>query len=275
MTDSIVYNVSVEMIEKYRGRNLIVRSHDPSDLVKKLHEKDLNRLSNVQIHALGVGIDDLSGWEYAVPIDLVVLNPVTDLPLLYQYAPLLANHAIRVSVPVVPGFLNLAKLAISLDFSVKLEVLQPARTLVDEMIQLAHYYLHQSTVSKPIEYFHSMFLAFYHNTPITIWTIQEEDPTRVRYITDQGEEALSKRFTEMGSTPDRVAFIKESIETPAAFLEECGTCEFRANCSGYFKWPRKDYSCTGAKAVFHMLKDAALELRKDLAQLGERGENRS
>ncbi|MBF0525405.1 MAG: hypothetical protein HQK56_09955 [Deltaproteobacteria bacterium] len=261
------------MIEKYRGQNLIVRSHDPSELVKKLNQEDLDKLSYVQIHTLGLGIDDLLSWEYAVPIDLVVQNPLTDLPLLYQYAPLLTNHAVRVSVPVAPGFLNLAKLAVSLDFSVKLEILQPDRTLFEEMIQLAHYYLHQSTVSKPIEYFHSLFLAFYHNTPLTLWSIQEEDPTRIRYITDQGEEAVSKRFTEMGPAPDSASLIKEFIEERAALQAECDACEFRVNCSGYFKWPRPDYNCDGAKSVFRMLKDAAIELRKDLAQLGERGEN--
>jgi hypothetical protein len=50
---------------------------------------------------------------------------------------------------------------------------------------------------------------------------------------------------------------------------ECCDCEFFENCGGYFKWPHKSYDCSGVKAVFRTLKDAAIELRQDLNEFNE------
>ena len=45
---------------------------------------------------------------------------------------------------------------------------------------------------------------------------------------------------------------------------ECCECEFFAHCGGYFKWPRKDYDCSGVKTLFRTLRDASAALRHDL-----------
>jgi hypothetical protein len=50
---------------------------------------------------------------------------------------------------------------------------------------------------------------------------------------------------------------------------ECCGCEYFENCGGYFKWPRKDYECSGVKTVFRVLKEAAGELRRDLDEFNE------
>jgi hypothetical protein len=63
----------------------------------------------------------------------------------------------------VPGFGNVVKLAVSLNCAVKIEGGQPDESLVAELQRLARFYLHQSTVSEPIEFFHSLFLAMYHH----------------------------------------------------------------------------------------------------------------
>ena len=210
-------------------------------------------------------IDGLMRWEHAVPVDLVVQDPEADLPLLYRYSPLLAERPVRVSVPVAPGFSKVVKLALSLNFAVKLERSQPEPAVIEELLQVAGLYLHQSTVSQPVEYIHSMFLAFYRGDPVTLWAVQEEDPPRNRYITDQGEETISRRFAGVDLKYGIASFIKEFTEELLSEKQECSDCEFFESCSGYFKWPRKEYRCDGVKALFQTLKDAAEELREDLS----------
>jgi hypothetical protein len=157
------------------------------------------------------------------------------------------------------------KLALSLDFAVKLELSQPEPAAMEELLQVAGLYLHQSTVSQPVEYIHSMFLSFYHGDPVTLWTVQEEDPALVRYVTDQGAETLSPRFAGVDLKYGVASFIQAFTEELLSDKQECSDCGFFEHCRGYFKWPKKDYRCDGVKILFQGLKEAAAELRKDLA----------
>ena len=276
MIESIVYNIPATRIEAYRGRDLIVRSPDPSELLKKLVLGDLKRIACLQILGTGGSIDPLLRWGPSIPVDLVVQDPEADLPLLYRYAPLPADRPVRVSVPVVPGFSKVVKLALSLNFAVKLEISQPEPALIEELLRVATLYLHQSTVSQPVEFIHSIFLGFYNRNPVTLWAIQEEDPDLFRYVTDLGEETLSRRFSGVELKYGVASFIKEFTAALLSEKQECGNCAFYESCAGYFKWPRREYRCDGVKALFRTLQTAAEELRADLAAFDTPGEeNRS
>jgi hypothetical protein len=276
LSDSIVYNIPDTMIEAYRGRNLIVRGHDPSMMVQRLATHDVETLAYLQILGAGGNLDGLMRWEHAVPLDLVVQDLEADLPLLYRYTPMRAERPVRVSVPVMPGFSKVVKLALSLDFAVKLELFQPEPAVMRELLQVAGLYLHQSTVSQPVEFIHSMFLAFYHGDPVTLWTVQEEDPSHNRYITDHGTETISRRFAGVDLKYGVLSFIERFTEELHTEKQECSDCESFHGCLGYFKWPRKEYRCDGVKAVFKNIKDAALELRKDLSSFhSPKGKDRS
>jgi hypothetical protein len=272
LTKSIVYNIPATMIEAFRGRDLIVRSHDPSEVLQKLAQDDLERLAYLQILGTGGSIDSLLRWGPSIPVDLVVQDPEADLPLLYRYAPLPADRPVRVSVPVVPGFSKVVKLALSLNFAVKLELSQPEPALIEELLRVATLYLHQSTVSQPVEFIHSIFLGFYNRTPLTLWALQEEEPALFRYVTDQGAETLSRRFAGVELKYGVASFIKEFTTALLSEKQECGDCRFFENCAGYFKWPRREYRCDGVKALFRTLQAAAEELRADLAAFDTPGE---
>jgi hypothetical protein len=244
----IIYKVPVALIDTYRGCKLIVRADDPRQLSEALQDLNPAELLYVQLLSLPTDIDLLRQWQISIAVDLVLSDPVKDFPRLYQYTELLDRRPVRVSLPVVSGFSKAVKLAVALRFAVKLEVTQPGPGLIEELAQMLNLYLHQSTAAQPVEYFHSSFLAFYHQHPVTLWTIQEEDPTVFRYITAQGEEALMGRLTDSA---------------------ECHRCEFFAYCGGYFKWPRPEFSCDGVKTLFRTLQAAAAELRRDLAAFAE------
>jgi hypothetical protein len=261
----MVYNIPISLFDAYRGRDLIVRSREPSEVVQRLALEDLERVAYLQVIGAGAEIDCLLRWKNSIPVDLVVQQPEADLPLLYRYAPLAADRPVRISVPVVAGFGKVVKLALSLNFAVKLELSQPGPELIEELLRVATLYLHQSTVSRPVEYFHSIFLAFYHRAPVSLWVVQEEDPSSIRFVTDQGEETLSKRFAGAKLKPQVACFIKGFTAELLSEKRECCDCEFLEHCAGYFKWPQPEYRCEGVRTLFQTLKDAAEQLRTDLA----------
>ena len=146
--------------------------------------------------------------------------------------------------------------------------------LVTELQQLARFYLHQATVTEPVEFFHSLFQALYHRSPVNLWTIQEEDPFLVRYITDQGEETVPGRLAGAALPQEFSTVVQQLQEGPTVGEGECPGCEFLLNCQGYFKWPRREYRCDGVKALLHILLSAAEELRVDLASFQASGAGR-
>jgi hypothetical protein len=272
LTDTITYTIPVSLADAYRGHRTIVRTHDPSEITTTFYDGIPERLRHIRLLSLDGDIEDLKDWAPGIPIDLAIRDPRRELPLLYRCAPLLSTHPLRVSVPLVPGFGAVVKLAASLNFAVKIEGGQPDQELTGEMLHIARYYLHRTTVTEPIEFFHSLFLAFYHRDPLTLWAIQEEDPSLVCYVTDQGEEMMSGRFAEGETNQGFSLFTRELQEEIASGQGECAGCEFLMNCLGYFKWPRREYPCDGVTALMRTLRDAAEELRRDVASFQSRSE---
>jgi len=272
VTDTITYSIPVSLTDAYRGHKTIVRTHDASEITTKFSDAIPEGLCHIRLLSLDGDIEHLKNWAPGVPIDLAIREPRRELPLLYRYAPLLSAHPLRVSVPLVPGFGAVVRLAASLNFAVKVEGGQPDQALTGEMLQIVGYYLHRTTVTEPIEFFHSLFLSFYHRDPLTLWTIQEEDPSLVRYVTDSGEETMTGRLAERETNQGFSSFMQELQDEIATGKGECAGCGFLMNCLGYFKWPRREYPCNGIKALMGVMLDAAGELRRDVASFQPRSE---
>jgi hypothetical protein len=277
MTDSITYNVPVKMVEAFRGQSVIVRARLPSEIVERLSQHVLDDISYIQLLSVSPEVDDLVNWGEAIPLDVVMQSPSTEFPQLYKYAKLLENHPVRISIPVAAGFGKAAKLALALNFAVKLEMVgQPGADLIEELQEVLDLYLHRSTVSQPVEFFHSLFLAFYREERATLWAIQEEDPAFSRYVTDAGaEEAASRRLQEADAKGDISARLAEYQRELLTEQTECDGCEFFEHCGGYFKWPDKEYDCAGVKTLLGAHREAARELRGDVeAYVATQGEAR-
>ena len=263
--ETVIYNIPAQMVEAYRGRQVIVRSHDPAELVQRLsHEADKENVLYVQLLSLNCEVEALSRWAETLPLDLVMRDPAREFPLLYNFSKLQDKHPVRVSISVRPGFVKAVKLALALNFAVKLEVGQPDSALLEEMAEVLDLYLHRTNVSQPVEYFHSTFLSFYHKEPSSLWFIQEEDPEQFRFITDEGEETVSERFAGIYLKDHTGSIVREQPHAPLSGKSECDACEFFACCGGYFKWPDREFSCEGVKTLFGTLEGAAAELKNDL-----------
>ena len=162
------------------------------------------------------------------PLEIVLKDP-GDYLNLYSYTFLLDSHPVRIVIPVIAGFSKAVKLAVALNFAVKIEMRQPDSELLKEVEEVLDFYLHRSHVRQPIDFFHTTFTSFFYDDPISLWEINEETPATVEK--DQ----------------------------------ECEECEFFNRCGGYFKWPDRRYRCDGVKRIFQTLANAAAEMRRDLA----------
>jgi hypothetical protein len=265
LTNPLVYNIPARHIESYRGRNVIIRSSTTNDIVDCLGRADPSAVRFIQLLDTPSDTSDLEACGESLPIEIVLRDPVAEFSQLYNYTNLIDTHPVRVAMPVLPGFSKAAKLAVSLDFAVKLEMDQPDSLLLEELTGLLDFYLHRTSVRQPIEFFQSVLLSFYRSEPVSLWEIAEEDPSLVRYITGDGEETISKRFAGANLAGDLKDFVDRFGQELLTEKRECHACEFFNRCGGYFKWPDKSYDCAGIRKLFSTLSSAAAEVKHDLA----------
>jgi len=260
-----IYNLPLHRLPFGSIGQIIVRTHEPAALPAALAAEDPERVVAVQLLSLQADSEPLNAWAPGLPVELVMADPVIEFPLLYRHTPLLDQHPVRAVIPVQAGFYKAVKAAVALDFPVRLEVGQPAPALIEELAAVLKFYLHQSTVAQPIEYFQGALLGFYHQEPESLWAILDENPQWLRYIADDGAESLYGRLA--GAKIEKLApeiELEFWIERTLATHEECRNCAFLDHCGGYFKWPHRDYDCAGVKRLFSELRDAATELHRDL-----------
>jgi hypothetical protein len=253
--DTLVYSLPAALFHAFPGRRVILRTADPSEPRTVLGPEVPERVAFVQLTTLNQSVAPLADWGEGLPLDLVMTDPAAEFPLLYGCAGLLARHPVRVSVPLLPGLARAVKLAVSLGFAVRLVGHQPAPEAVEEARHALDAYLHNPTVSQPVEPFHGVLLAFLHDSPGGLWSLLERDPTQLRMLDDRGEEVS-------GQGPESVTQFRDGLLAEGA---ECRGCEWLSICGGYFKWPKTEYSCAGVKQLFSDLHSAAAELRQDLA----------
>lgn len=267
MMDEALYSIPQQLSAAAWPGWLIVRASDPAALVAALASENPERLIAVQLLDLTADSEPFNAWAPGLPIELIMRDPAGEFPLLYGHSNLLDNHPVRAVVPVQPGFGKAVKVALALDFAVRLEPAQPEPALVEELADILEFYLHQATVSQPVEFFHGTLLGFYHNQPEPLWAVLDEEPRSLRYVADDGTESRHGRLAgadiPADSAPD--ANLAGWIDRVLASAEQCRSCEFLASCGGYFKWPHRDYDCAGVKRLFGELRAAAADLRRDLA----------
>ena len=264
MKDSLVYNIPAKLIDAYRDRNVILRSSFPTELVHCLGRADPAMIRFLQLLSTTVETDGLESAGTGMPLEIVLKDPDIQFQHLYKLVSLLDSHPVRIAIPVIPGFSTAVKLAVSLGYEVRLQLDQPDELLIREVEKVLDLYLHGSTVRQPIEFFQSLLLSYYRNEPVSLWEIAEEDPTMVRYVTDDGEETISRRFAGVKLVGPLDEFVGRYGQALIDERRECHDCEFFNRCGGYFKWPDKTYRCDGVKRVFRALADAAHEVKHDL-----------
>jgi hypothetical protein len=265
LTNSLVYNIPAKQIESYRERDVIVRSSSACEIVAALSQRDGRRVRFIQLLNTPADTAELEACGEGIPIEIVLKDPAIEFPHLYDYTNLVDTHPVRVAIPVLPGFSKAVRLAVSLNFAVKLEMGQPDSLLIDQLADVLRFYLHGTNVRQPIDPFQTILLSFYRHEPMSLWEIAEEDPLQVRYIAENGEETISERFVGATFAGDVADFVRSHSQQTVAEKRQCHECEFFNRCQGFFKWPDKSYDCAPIKRIFTTLATAAHEVTQDLA----------
>lgn len=206
-------------------------------------------------------LSDPHAWPMAaqgrvpVPVDVIVSDPAVEFSALYRLVDVSLARPVRVTIPVDrPGFMKAVKLAAALRLPVRLLATQPCAEAASELLQAAEFYLRNSMVETPIEFFHSALAAFRGFPTGTLWTILEQDPALFSRHGGDGEAVLP---------PD---FVDRHLSGLSQNGADCALCPWGEFCAGYFKWPDPAYDCSGMKKVLGFLQEAAAEISMDLEE---------
>jgi len=250
----LIFDVPAGLAEAYRGKQVRLRTADLGLLLQAIRKNNLDLPVSIQLENLNCAPASLLQSGCNVPLELLVADPAADFSKLYTFSGLIETTPIRACIPLRPGFDKAVRVAAALHFAVKLECGQPEAAMIPKLIELLDFYLHNSGVTEPIEFFHSTLLACCHDQPVSLWSIQEEDPLLFRFVDADGKEFFPGRLAGCDTLP----------EGPAAH-PDCLTCNYLGPCAGYFKWPDHAYNCEGVRHLLACIEDAARQLRDDIA----------
>src|SRR5215467_7077233 len=130
MSNALVYNVPAQLVDQYRGRSLIIRSAAPAEMIHALQlvsQADVRFIQLLSVSEYWGFL--LCAWKH-LPVEIVLKDPVADYGRLYHYSNLLDSHPVRVAIPNVTGFTDPVRLAVSLDFAVRLQLDQPGPAVI-------------------------------------------------------------------------------------------------------------------------------------------------
>jgi hypothetical protein len=249
-----VFSIPAALFASFVDHPLILRTADPAAPRALLGPEPPEGLVYLQLTDLTGDMAPLADWGEGVPLDLVMADPQAELGLLYRCTGLLARHPVRVTVPLRAGLAPAVKLALSLGFAVRLHGHRPSPKAVAEARSALDEYLHNPTVSQPVEPFHSVLTSFLHATPVSLWSLLEQDPAEICLLDDQGAAAQDGSPVSVGAYRDALV----------AATGECRDCPWLTRCDSYFKWPGSDYACTDVKRLFSDIEAAAGELHAAL-----------
>ena len=241
---------------------VVVRTRDQLDRWLRDSSPDLQ-----WIEAQGL-VGDPDAWALAaqgegdIPLDVVLSEPGAEFPDLYRLVDVCGVREVRVSMPAAPGFLKALRLAASLALPVRLLPGQPSDVVVRELAEALSFYLHDSMVEAPIEFFHSTLAWMRGTESDSMWNICEQNPA----IFDRNLESLTRTTPSAREGHLRGDFVPRHLQRLIDEGAECAACPWQPLCQGYFKWPDPSYSCQGVKRLFSTLRAAADEIGQDLTR---------
>jgi hypothetical protein len=254
-------------LEAEPGNRPFVRIVRSRDELNRWLQNGSPALQWLQVDTL---LDDPEAWKLAAQgsngtaLDVVLSAPGQEFSNLYRLVDVRSVRDVRVSMPATPGFLKALRLAASLGLPVRLLPGQPCREAAEELATALSFYLHDSMVEAPIEFFHSALAWMLGAQTGSLWIICEQDPAIFQHHSGNDQQRSPRAdglYLKENFVTDRLArLIEES--------GECASCPWQQLCQGYFKWPDPTYSCDGVKRLFSLLRAAADEIQQDLSAYG-------
>ncbi|WP_027183084.1 hypothetical protein [Desulfovibrio inopinatus] len=259
------YNVPVRLISSYAEQSCVLRGHTVTELIEGMPHINSQKLIGLELAGFDHDLADFVPIPDGVPVEIVA--GLQDEPAkLYDLAQLTASRPVRVRLNCIPGFVSGLSIAASLDMAVALEIPLSGTAGAEELVAGLELALYRRSLTQPIDFYHGLLHTCYHQTPVDLFDIQEENPATSRYITDTGLETVSSRLawilTERQVKPqDLFAYRDEQIEK---YAPACFECEHGPVCRGYFKWHDPTADCSAFHSLFDVILDAAEQLAEDV-----------
>ena len=233
----------------------LVVVHTPQEFSRWLGDRSPG-LKGIQVHGL---LGNPEVWALAAqgtgqtPLDVILTDPASEFSALYRLVDVRLVRPVGVTIPARPGLLKALRLAASLQLWVRLLPGQPDAQALGELDEAMQFYLHDSMVQAPVEFFHSLLATFRGLSSGTLWEFLEEDP------------ALFAHRDPAGQLVQPTDWVETHLANLLARGAECATCRWQPVCAGYFKSPDPTYDCGGVKDLLAGLEAAAQEITRDLA----------
>jgi hypothetical protein len=247
--------LSANLAEKIRPRQFVAIFQSREEFLRWLRDP-VPGVEWLQVEDM---LNDPEVWSVAaqgqskIPLDVVLSDPAAEFASLYRLVDVRIVRDVRVTIPVVPGVMKALRLAVSLQLPVRLLPGQPSNDALTVLGQALEFYLHDSSVETPVEFFHSLLAAMRGADTGSLWSILEQDPAIFAHTGSDGSASVA---------PD---WAVNRLRTLVAQGAECAECPWQRLCGGYFKQPDPAYSCAGVKTIFATLQAAAEEIGRDLA----------
>lgn len=250
LTETISYNIPAQALSCFRGRNVIVRSCNPVDLVEAAASIPPANLTGLQLLSPSGWPKILDRIEQRVSLELVLSDLAGCESVLEDFFKKLpANFQLGVTIRAQLGVSEAAKAAMKIGLPLSLQVSQPPPDVVEELSQILEMYLHDPEVSQPVDFYHSLLRSALGGNGWTLWDIQGENPSLIRHVTDKGDVVVSGRLPflkiEEGSGLTVSDIALDLLRTSG----ECSVCDFFFECGGYFRLPDRTYDCIGIKGL--------------------------
>jgi radical SAM protein with 4Fe4S-binding SPASM domain len=142
------------------------------------------------------------------------------------------------------------------------------------LLRVTDFYLHNPTLSTPIEPIHSLLVLMNRGRGNRLWSTEQERVRTNFYVSNQGEVSLSRRWMERslkyGSLDDSVdEFMKSGLYSKLASLKAelfrnkspCIFCRHFDVCNGFLRALDPEWPCDIWQEVFGILKSAVKEGR--------------
>ncbi|MCL4540484.1 MAG: hypothetical protein M1378_12950 [Bacteroidetes bacterium] len=253
--------------------NLVVRSESCEEIVAAYKTLD-ERIKEVELEGLGEDLHSLSALPLGLPVR-IKLHP-EDAPNLYTNTWLSDRFSLEALMDVDKGILQGVKIATSamVPVTVNLEELNDA----GELMSVLNYYLHDTHLQVPVDFFHSMISAYLQGTTLALPDLYTESPAHFLYVDELGKVSASARLARagrfLGTFSDSLQIDEESqlykdlLDRKKNLVlsgSKCVSCERFDLCEGYLRFVDANFDCGPFLEVFNEIKAKVKEIADDLA----------
>lgn len=198
-----------------------------------------------------------AAWPAGVPLDVLLDDPAREAADLYTLHALRRQRPVRVTVPGRRGLARASRIAMALQFPVRLLTPQPSAGVLAELNEVLEVYLHGAQTSAPVEFLQSALAWWLHGDAPPAWIALELDPDWYPRVETDAGKASAWPTCEPG-------FVRAHLARLVDAGAECAACRFREWCQGFFKWPVPAYDCGGITRLLTRVEESAAQLARDL-----------